>query len=70
MMIDRRTFVAGAALVAVAPIRGLSTPPSSLPAATVSPVVFVIDGWGVESDDEKVDGVRIRVNRGWRTAWR
>jgi len=68
-MIDRRAFVAGAALVAVAPIRGLSTPPSSLPAATMSSVVFAIDGWSAPGD-ETADQVWIRIGHGWRTAWR
>jgi hypothetical protein len=70
MMIDRRAFVAGAALVAAAPTRALSTLSFPVRASTMRPVVFMIDGWNVENDDENVEEVRIKVSRGWRTAWR
>jgi hypothetical protein len=70
MMIDRRGFVAGAALIAIAPIRALSTPPPSLHAATMSSTLFMIDGWSVRRDDEATDQVWIRIGHGWRTAWR
>jgi hypothetical protein len=70
MLIDRRAFVAGAAAVAAAPICELSAQPSSLRAATTSAVVFMIDGWSVQSDDETADQVWIRIGHGWRTAWR
>ena len=70
MMIDRRTFVAGAALAVVAPFPDLPTQPSSPPAARPSHVVFAIDGWSVQEGGETADLVWIRIDRGWRAAWR
>jgi hypothetical protein len=70
MTIDRRAFVAGTALMVVAPIRGLAMQPSSSAAAAMRPVVFMIDGWSVGSDDDTVDQVWIRIGHGWRSAWR
>jgi hypothetical protein len=70
MMIDRRDFIAGATLVAVAPALGLlpSQPPAL--AANVGPVVFMIEGWSVQDDNGTADQVWIRVGHSWRTAWR
>jgi hypothetical protein len=70
MLIDRRTFVAGTALVAVAPALQL------LPAEAASPVteptapVLMIDGWSTQDDSGNDAQVWIRVGHGWRTAWR
>jgi hypothetical protein len=69
-MIDRRTFVAGAAVAVVAPFPDLRARLSSPPPAPTSPVVFMIDGWSVQNDDETADQVWIRIDRGWRTSWR
>jgi hypothetical protein len=70
MTIDRRTFVAGAALAVVAPITDLPARPSAPLAAGTRRVVVLIDGWSVASDDETADRVWIRIDRGWRTSWR
>jgi hypothetical protein len=68
MIIDRRAFVAGTALVAFAPaFEFLPVPPSS-PATNAGCLVFMIDGWNAPGDS--ADEVWIRVGRSWRTAWR
>ena len=75
MMIDRRTFVAGTALVAVAPTLGLlptqAGPSVAAPsAATAARIVFMIEGWSVQDERTTADQVWIRIGRSWRTAWR
>jgi len=69
MMIDRRAFVAGAALAAVAPAFELL--PTLLPPAAVGVghPVFLIDGWSTE-DNPVADALWFAVSRSWRTAWR
>ena len=74
MIIDRRAFAAGTALVAIAP---MVAPPfellsSSLPAdaASIGRVVFMIDGWSSRGDSVTDDQLWIRVDRSWRAAWR
>jgi hypothetical protein len=68
MMIDRRTFVAGAALAAVAPIPTLPARPADPPAVGKNRVVFLIEGWSVRSDDETAGPMWIKIDRGWRTS--
>ena len=75
MMIDRRAFVAGTALVAVAPTLGLlptqAGPSVAAPsAATAARIVFMIEGWSAQDDSTKDDQLWVRVDRSWRTAWR
>jgi hypothetical protein len=67
MLIDRRAFVAGAAMAAVVPIPQLSA--HSAP-ATTGRVVLLIDGWNKPVDETTVDQVWIRIGLGWRTSWR
>jgi hypothetical protein len=69
-MIDRRTFVAAAALAVVAPIPDLLTRPCTLPAIGASRVAFLIDGWSVQTHEEAADQMWIKIDRGWRTSWR
>ena len=75
MSIDRRAFVAGTALVVVAP--GLDLLPtqalasaSTANARNVSRVVFMIEGWSARDAGSKDDEVWIRIGHSWRTAWR
>jgi len=70
MMIDRRAFVAGAALAAVAPAFELL--PAQLPsaAADVHHPFFLIDGWSTEDDSPVAWTLWFVVSRSWRTAWR
>ena len=69
MMIDRRAFVAGTALLAVASARGLLPLDAAANAPDVRSPVLMIDGWSAQSDSD-LDQVWIRVGHGWRTAWR
>jgi hypothetical protein len=70
MTINRRTFVAGTALVAVAP--ALELVPLHIPGypPTVKRLVFMIDGWSAQEDGDDADCMWIMVGRSWRTAWR
>jgi DsbC/DsbD-like thiol-disulfide interchange protein len=75
MTIDRRAFVAGAALAAITPVSRLaagmvSPPPASASAVAMDRVVFLIDGWSVPSEEDTADEVWIRIGHGWRTYWR
>ena len=71
MMIDRRSFVGGAALAVIAPALPLLPPNITGPAAVemISPALM-IDGWSVQGDAGADNQVWIRVGHGWRTAWR
>jgi len=69
MMIDRREFIAGTTLLAVAPTLGLMPPQLPSRAASASRPPFLVDGWSIE-DGEAENQVWIRVSRSWRTAWR
>lgn len=82
MLIDRRTFVQGTALIAVGDLLSLSSNvrgyasafPASVPTlmavgATGPQHVFKVDGWD-RLCDSLGDEVFIRVNQAWRTAWR
>ena len=70
MMVDRRAFVAGAALLAVAPACGLLPLDAAANVADARSPVLMIDGWSAQDDSDPADQVRIRVGHGWRTAWR
>ena len=70
MTVDRRTFVAGATLLTVAPTLQFLPVPSSAVAANARPIAFMVDGWSVPDDGGSADEVWIRVGRSWRTAWR
>lgn len=70
MTIDRRTFVAGAVVAVVAPFPELLARPSVPPAARTSRVIFLVEGWSVQSDDDTADQMWFRIDRGWRASWR
>jgi len=69
-MIDRRTFLAGTALVALAP--PLERLPAQLPTPETAKgrVVLMIEGWSVPEESAAADVAWIRIGRSWRTAWR
>jgi hypothetical protein len=70
MMVDRRAFVAGAALAAVTPALRLLPADSAVGQTTaIQPSVIMISGWSVP-DDSNLDQVWMRVGHGWKTAWR
>ena len=70
MTIDRRDFVTGVALTAIAPTMTLlpASPPAL--ATELNHSVLMIEGWSVP-DESNCAAVRwIRVDRSWRAAWR
>ena len=70
MIIDRRVFVAGAAVAACSPALRLLASDVAVPElGTALPPVFMISGWSTEADGAG-DEIWIRVGHGWRTAWR
>jgi hypothetical protein len=70
MMIDRRDFVAGVAVAAVAPTLPLLSDLRPALAAELRPLVLMIDGWSAPDERTGADVAWIRINRSWRTAWR
>jgi hypothetical protein len=70
MMIDRRTFVAGTASVALVP--ALSVLPAELPTPKIATgrLVLMIEGWSVSTESDAADAAWIRIGNSWRTAWR
>jgi hypothetical protein len=70
MMIDRRTFIVGTSLAAVAPTSALSLMQLPSAAPTAGEVVLMIDGWSVQSEAGPGDQVWVRIGQGWRAAWR
>jgi len=69
MMIDRRAFVAGTALVAVAPAIRLMPLDAAASVADTAPVLM-IDGWSAQDDGDPGNQIWMKVGHGWRTAWR
>jgi hypothetical protein len=69
-MIDRRKFVSGTALVAVAPTLSLLPVALPTPAAEANRLVIKIVGWSTPGQRGTDEEVWITVNRSWRTAWR
>jgi hypothetical protein len=70
MTVDRRTFLAGAALVAVAPGVEMSAQKIPKQPANTRRIAFMIDGWSTQDDNVAADQLWIRVGYSWRTAWR
>jgi hypothetical protein len=70
MVIDRRVFIAGAALVAVTPALRSLPPEVAEPESDMIQPAFVISGWSVQDESSPDDQVWMRVGYGWRTAWR
>ena len=70
MIVDRRVFVAGAALAAFTPaLRLLPSEAAAPESGAIQQPALMISGWSVESGS--VDNqVWMRVGLGWRTAWR
>jgi len=70
MTIDRRDFVTGVALTAVAPALSLLPASPPIDAAEFNPLIMMIEGWSIDEGDEAADRVWIRLDRSWRAAWR
>ena len=69
MIIDRRAFVAGTALLAAAPAFRLMPMDAAASVADAVPVLM-IDGWSAPDDGDPGNQIWMRVGHGWRTAWR
>ena len=70
MTLDRRTFIAGAGLVAIGPPLELWPLQAPARAAEINPIAFMIEGWNFDDDSGSPDRVWIRLDRSWRAAWR
>jgi len=70
MTIDRRDFVTGVALTAVAPALSLLPASPPIDSAELNPLIMMIEGWSIDEGDEAADRVWIRLDRSWRAAWR
>ncbi len=69
-MIDRRAFVAGAALVAVTPAFRIFPLDALAQAADQILPVLAIDGWSDQNETNPDIQIWLRIGQGWRTAWR
>ena len=70
MMIDRRDFIAGAAVAAVTSALRILPADAAVPElVAVEPPAFLISGWS-----EEIGGVDsqlwLRIGLNWKTAWR
>ncbi|MBR1163416.1 hypothetical protein [Bradyrhizobium elkanii] len=70
MMIDRRDFVAGAALVAITPALRVLPADAAVPSNDVIRPVFMIRGWNQRGGADPDNQVWISIGHGWRTVWR
>lgn len=70
MMIDRRTFIAGATLVAIAPSLEMLPRLVSAHEEDALRTVLMIDGWSIDDGSGAPDRVWIRLDGSWRAAWR
>jgi hypothetical protein len=70
MTIDRRVFVAGAALAIVTPALRILPPNVAAPESDVVEPLFLISGWSLQDDSSADDQVWLAVGHGWRTVWR
>lgn len=70
MTLDRRTFIAGTGIVAMAPVFELWPLPAPARAADVHELELMIEGWSLDDHNAVPDRVWIRLDRSWRAAWR
>jgi hypothetical protein len=71
MIVDRRVFVAGAAVAAFSPAFQLLASDVAVPELKAAlPPVFMIGGWSTEADGGVGDVIWLRVGHGLRTVWR
>jgi hypothetical protein len=71
MIVDRRVFVAGAALAAITP--ALRVLPADAAVSALNDViqpVFMISGWSRADAIDADSQVWLSIGHGWRTAWR
>ena len=70
MTIDRRTFMSGTAVLAVAPALNLAPVLLPLRKGQASRLVIKIEGWSEPHQSGADEEVWISLDRSWRTAWR
>ena len=71
MIVDRRVFVAGAAVAAFSPALRLLASDVAVPELKAGlPPVFMISGWSLEDDSSAGNEIWMKVGHGWRTACR
>lgn len=70
MTIDRRGFVTGVALTAVAPTLTLLPASSPTLPTELGPASLMIEGWSIPCESDAAAALWIRVDRSWRTTWR
>jgi hypothetical protein len=70
MIIDRREFVVGVALVAVVPTLKLLPDLLASDKTELSPVTFMIEGWSSQDDGGTANVLWMRIGHAWRTSWR
>ncbi len=70
MTLDRRAFIVGTGIVAMAPVCELWPLPAPARAADVRQVEFMIEGWSMDDGSASPDRVWLRLDRSWRAAWR
>ena len=70
MLIDRREFVTGAALVTLAPTPALPSTRVAAPSAKHGQLVMKIEGWTSPDQSGADDEIWIKLDRSWRAAWR
>jgi hypothetical protein len=71
MTLDRRTFIVGTGIVAMAPaFEPWALPAASASAADIHHVEFAIDGWSPDDGSTASTPVWIKLDRSWRAAWR
>jgi hypothetical protein len=71
MIVDRRVFVAGAAIAAFSPaLQLLASDVAVTELQEVQSPAFMISGWSPEDHGSPGDEIWLRVGHGWRTVWR
>jgi hypothetical protein len=69
-MFARRTFLAGVALIAVAPALDLLPAQLPTPETTIGRLVLLVEGWSVPDESGAANAVWISIGHSWRVAWR
>jgi hypothetical protein len=70
MTINRREFLVGTAVMALAPTLKLLPSLRTSNATELNPVTFMIDVWSSQDHSETANLVWMRIGHSWRTNWR
>ena len=69
MILDRRAFIVGTGIVAMAPTLELLPLRALARAVEVDQVAFMIEGWSRDEGSASPDRLWLRLDRSWRAAW-